>query len=152
MANARVPNEEIFYRDPNISRVEPSKVRYQPVWKTKLPRWCTECLTRTQRRRMQRERQDDLYREENSSKSENRQQSDHKGKGLSVDLNMIFMLPMEFLAPSCDDEGVDLPDQIPQLVLDLMMAILRSRLIMKVNISSLCSLKAGLMDSQYLKY
>jgi hypothetical protein len=101
---------------------------------------------------MQRERQDDLYREENSSKSENRQQSDHKGKGLSVDLNMIFMLPMEFLAPSCDDEGVDLPDQIPQLVLDLMMAILRSRLIMKVNISSLCSLKAGLMDSQYLKY
>jgi len=37
MANARVPDEEIFYRDPNIRRVESSKVRYQPVWKTKLP-------------------------------------------------------------------------------------------------------------------
>ena len=40
MANARVPDEEIFYRDPNIHRVESSEVRYQLVWKTKLPRWC----------------------------------------------------------------------------------------------------------------
>jgi len=47
MANARVPDEEIFYRDPNIHRVESTKVRYQPVWKTKLPRWCPEGLTRT---------------------------------------------------------------------------------------------------------
>ena len=72
MANARVPNEEIFYRDPNIRRVESSKVCYQPIWKTKLPRWCPKGLTKTQRRRMQRERQEDLYMEENSSKPENR--------------------------------------------------------------------------------
>jgi len=39
MANARVPDEEIFYREPNICRVESSEVYYQPVWKTKLPRW-----------------------------------------------------------------------------------------------------------------
>jgi len=71
MANARVPDEEIFYRDPNIRHVESSKVRYQSVWKTKLPRWCPEGLIKTKRRRMQRERQEDLYREENSSKSEN---------------------------------------------------------------------------------
>ena len=72
MANARVPNEEIFYRDPNICHIESTEVRYQSAWKTKLPRWCPEGLTRTQRRRMQQERHEDLYREENYSKSENR--------------------------------------------------------------------------------
>jgi hypothetical protein len=67
MTNVRVPDEEIFYRDPNIRRVESIETYYQPVWKTKLSQWCLECLTKTQKRRMQRERQEDLYREENSS-------------------------------------------------------------------------------------
>jgi hypothetical protein len=31
MANARVPDEEIFYRDPNIRRVESTGTCYQPV-------------------------------------------------------------------------------------------------------------------------
>jgi hypothetical protein len=43
---------------------------------------------------------------ENSSKSGNRQQSDYKGKGPSADVNMVFMLPMEFLAPSNNDEEI----------------------------------------------
>jgi len=72
---------------------------------------------------MQRERQEDLNREENSSKSENRQQSDHKGEGPSTDVNMVFMLPMEFLAPFSDDEEINLPDQIAQLALDPMTTI-----------------------------
>jgi hypothetical protein len=67
MANARVPNKEIFYRDPNIRRVESTGTCYQLVSKTKFPRWCPEGLTKTQKRRMQRERQEDLCREENSS-------------------------------------------------------------------------------------
>jgi hypothetical protein len=67
MANAIVPDEEIFHRDPNIRRVESTGTCYQSVWKTKLPQWCPEGLTRTHKRRMQRERQEDLYREENSS-------------------------------------------------------------------------------------
>jgi hypothetical protein len=67
MANVRVPNEEIFYRDPNIRRVESTEIRCQPVLKTKLPQWCPEGLTKTQKRRIQRERQEDLYREESSS-------------------------------------------------------------------------------------
>ena len=33
------------------------------------------------------------------------------------------MLPIEFLAPSSDDEEVDFPDQIAQMALDLMTAI-----------------------------
>jgi hypothetical protein len=67
MANARVPDEEIFYRDPNICRVESTEICYEPVSKTKLPRWCPEGLTKTQKRRMQRERQEDLYQVESSS-------------------------------------------------------------------------------------
>jgi hypothetical protein len=47
MTNARVLNEEIFYRDPNIRRVESTETRYQLVWKTKLPWWCLEGLTKT---------------------------------------------------------------------------------------------------------
>ena len=60
---------------------------------------------------------------ENSSKSEGQQQLDPKGKGPSADVNMVFMLPMEFLAPSSDDEEVDFSDQIAQLALDPMTAI-----------------------------
>ena len=84
MANARVPDEEIFYRDPNIRRVESIETCYQPVWKTKFPRWCPGGLTKTQRRRMQREHQEDLYREENSSNERSGHQQwqvKHKNKG-----------------------------------------------------------------------
>jgi len=123
MADARVLDEFIFFRDANTHRVESKEVRYQPVWRTKLPQWCPERLTRTQKRRMQRERQEDLYREQNSSKSEDRQQLNHKGKGPSTDVNMVFMLPIEFLAPFSDDEEISLPDQIAQLALDPMTAI-----------------------------
>jgi hypothetical protein len=38
MANARVPDKEIFYRDPNIRRVESTEICYQLVSRTKLPR------------------------------------------------------------------------------------------------------------------
>ena len=36
---------------------------------------------------------------------------------------MIFMLPMEFLAPSSNDEEINLSDHMAQLVLDPMMAV-----------------------------
>jgi hypothetical protein len=47
----------------------------------------------------------------------------HKDKGTSVDVNMVFMLPMEFLALSDDEEEVVLSDQVAQLALDPMMAV-----------------------------
>ena len=123
MANARVPDEFIFCKDANIHRMESREVHYQLVWKTKLPRWCSEGLTRMQMRRMQQECQEDLNREENSSNSEGWQQLDCKGKGPSADVNMVFMLPMEFLAPFSDDEEISFPDQIAQLALDPMTAV-----------------------------
>jgi hypothetical protein len=67
-------------------------------------------LTKTQKRRIQRERQEDLYREENSSneRSGNQQwQIKHKNKGPSADVNMVFMLLMEFLAlPDNEEEAI----------------------------------------------
>jgi hypothetical protein len=72
---------------------------------------------------MQQERQEDLYREENSSKPENWQQTDYKGNGPSADINMVFMLSMEFLTPSSDEEEVFFSDQMAQLGLDPMMAV-----------------------------
>jgi len=115
MANARVLDEKVFYRDPNIRRVESTETRYQLVFKTKLSQWCPEGLTKTQKRRMQCEHQEDLYREESSSNErlEDRQsQSKHKGNCPSTDINMVFMLPIEFLAPSNYEEEVVLSNQV----------------------------------------
>jgi hypothetical protein len=64
-----------------------------------------------------------LSKEENSAKSRNQQQSDSKRKGPSADVNMVFMLPMEFLVPFGDDEEVDFSDQTAQLALDPMTAV-----------------------------
>jgi len=36
---------------------------------------------------------------------------------------MVFILPMEFLAPFSDDEEINLPNQIAQLALDPMTAM-----------------------------
>jgi len=123
MADARVPDEFRFCTDANTYRVESRENHRQSVRQPQLPLWCPERLTRTQKRRLQRERQEELSKGENSAKSGDRQQSDPKGKGPSTDVNMVFMLPMEFLAPFSDDEGVDFTDQIAQLDLDPMTAI-----------------------------
>jgi len=80
-------------------------------------------LTRTQKRRLQHERREELNKGENSGQSGEQQQPDPKGKGPSADVNMVFMLPMEFLAPSSDDEELDFSNQIAQLALDPMTAI-----------------------------
>jgi len=64
---------------------------------------------------LQCERREELSKGENSGQSGDQQQSDPKGKGPPADVNMVFMLPMEFLEPSSDDE-LDFSDQIAQLV------------------------------------
>jgi len=97
--------------------------RRPSVKQQQLPPWCPEGLTRTQKRRLQCERREELSKGENSSQPGDQQQSDPKGKGPSADVNMVFMLPMEFLTPSSDDEGVEFSDQIAQLALDPMTAV-----------------------------
>ena len=109
MADAWVPDEFIFCRDANTYRVE-SRENHRPS--VRQPQWCLEGLTRTQKRRLQHERREDLTKGENSGKSKNQQKPDPKGKGPSANVNMVFVLPMEFLAPSSDDEEMDFSDQI----------------------------------------
>jgi len=122
MANARVPDEFILCRDANTYRMESKKNRRPVVRQQQLPPWCPEGLTRTQKRRLQRERREELSKVENSGQSGDQQRSDPKGEGPSADVNMVFMLPMEFLAPSSNDE-VEFSDQIAELALDPMTAI-----------------------------
>ena len=122
MANARVPEEFIFCRDANTYRMESREYHRPSVRQQQLPPWCPEGLTRTQKRRLQRERREELSKGESSGQSGDHQQADPKRKGPSADVNMVFMLPMEFLAPSSDDE-LEFSDQIAQLALDPMTAI-----------------------------
>ena len=112
MANARVPDEFIFCRDANTYRVESRESRRPSARQPQLPPWCPEGLTRTQNRRLQHKRREKLSKGENSGQSGDQQQPDPKGKGPSADVNMVFMLPIEFLAPSSDDEELDFSDQI----------------------------------------
>jgi len=120
MADAQVPDEFIFCRDANTYRMESRGHRRPSARQSPLPPWCPKGLTKTQKRRLQRERREELSKGENSGQSEDRQQPDPKGKGPSADVNMVFMLPMEFLAPSSDDEELEFFDQIAQLALDPM--------------------------------
>jgi len=90
MANARIPDEFIFYRDANTYRMESRESRHPSVRQQQLPPWCPEGLTRTQKRRLQRERREELSKGENSGQSGD-QQSDPKGKRPSADVNMVFM-------------------------------------------------------------
>jgi len=116
MADARVLDEFIFCRDANTYRVESRENRRQSVRQPQLPPWCPEGLTRTQKRRLQRERREELSREDNSAKTGDWQQLDSKGKGPSADVNMVFMLLIEFLAPFSDNEETDLVIQCQLLI------------------------------------
>jgi len=73
MANARVPDEFIFCRDANTYRVESRENRRPSVRQQQLPPWCPEGLTRTQKRRLQHERREELNKGENSGQSGDQQ-------------------------------------------------------------------------------
>ena len=66
MANARVPDEFIFCRDANTHRMESREHRHPSARQSPLPSWCPEGLTKTQKRRLQRERREELSKGENS--------------------------------------------------------------------------------------
>ena len=69
IANARVPDEFVFCRDANTHRMESRENRRPATRQKLLPPWCLEGLTKTQKRRLQRERQEELSKGENSGQS-----------------------------------------------------------------------------------
>ena len=73
MANARVPDEFIFCRDANTYRMESREHRRPSARQSPLSPWCPEGLTKTQKRRLQRERREELSKGENSSQSMDQQ-------------------------------------------------------------------------------
>ena len=73
MANARVPDEFIFCRDANTHRMESREHRRPSARQSPLPPWCLEGLTKTQKRRRQRERREELSKGENSGQSGDQQ-------------------------------------------------------------------------------
>jgi len=66
MSNARVTDEFIFCRHANTYRMESREYRRPSVRQSPLPPWCLEGLSKTQKRRLQRERREELSRGENS--------------------------------------------------------------------------------------
>src|ERR671930_1959536 len=73
---------------------------------------------------MQREREEDLYKEEKSPGAKSHVwQPKCRDEGPSADINMVFMWRMEFLAPADEEEETVLSEQVAQLTLDPMMAV-----------------------------
>jgi len=63
------PDEFIFCRDANTHRMESREHRRPSAKQSPLPRWCLEGLTKTQKRRLQCERREELSKGENSGQS-----------------------------------------------------------------------------------
>ena len=94
------------------------------------PQWCLAGLTRSQKRRVQRLRQIELLEEEKKEavkkkgvKSEvwrvKPRSDDRQVPGSSAaPVNMVYMLPSEFMAPSSDDERQSLEEAVAQLNLE----------------------------------
>jgi len=74
MANVGVPDDFIFCRDANTHRIESRGYRRPSATQSPLPPWCPEGLTKTQKRRLQRERREELSKGENSGQSGDQQQ------------------------------------------------------------------------------
>ena len=73
MADARVPDVFIFCRDANTYRMESREHRRPSARQSPLPPWCPEGLNKTQKRRLQRERREELSKDENSGQSGDQQ-------------------------------------------------------------------------------
>jgi len=128
MADDRVSDEDPLGREPDWEHAKPSA---KPV----NPRWCPNGLSRSQKRRIQRLRQLEhqegeqrhvperrnvksrIWRPKKNDQEANSQES-------AAEINMVFILPMEFMAPSDRDKVTNTEEeQIAQLVLEPMTAM-----------------------------
>jgi hypothetical protein len=126
-ANNRVPNEEPLCHEPERRRApEQSGVRH--------PWWCLDRLTKSQKRRVQRLCQWEQQQQEERRTPEKKKvksqvwrakpRADDAGTSESAaDINMVFILPIEFMAPASDGEMLDTEGGMAQLALDPMPAI-----------------------------
>ncbi|RLN23454.1 retrotransposon protein, putative, unclassified [Panicum miliaceum] len=127
MADDRISHEDPLGREPDWEHARSSA---KPV----NPRWCPDGLSRSQKRRIQRLRQWEHQEEEQRQVPERRnvksrvwrpkkngQETNNQGSAAEID--MVFILPMEFMAPNDRDEVTKTEEeQMAQLVLEPMMA------------------------------
>ena len=114
LANDHVSDEEFFGREPERSRRE-----QRPPQPTQ-PQWCPKGLTKTKKRKLQRVRKAELEKEEQGRDRVWRPKNQNQN---SADINMVFMLPKEFMVPSDQETEGDEEEGAAQLNLDPMAAI-----------------------------
>ena len=117
-ATAQVSDEYPHSRDPERELVHDNVDR---------PRWCPRGLTRSQKRRVQRLRQIETVEEEERKEVPRRRvrsevwrvkpkaDEGQQSGSSAAPINMVFMLPSEFMAPDDDDEEQDLEEAMAQL-------------------------------------
>ena len=121
MADDRVQDDQPMLRDPG---------RQPFTHRTSQPQWCPVGLTRSQKRRVQRLRQLEIIEEEQGQtlnkqgvksqfwhvkpKAYNEQDSDSS----AAPVNMVFMMPREFMAPVNSDNESELEEAMAQLNLE----------------------------------
>jgi len=99
------------------------------------PKWCPAGLTKSQKRRVQRLCQSEILEEEQKQDLNKRgvrsqvwrvkpRSDDKKDPGSSAaPVNMVFIMPREFMAPIDSDEGPELEEAMAQLALELVLAM-----------------------------
>ena len=109
MAHDRVQDDQLMRRDPE----------HEPA-RTDQSQWCPEGLTRSQKRRVQRLCQLEIVEEEQEQilrKKEIRSQvwrakpradSDQDSGSSAAPINMVFIMPKEFMAPDDEDHEPEL--------------------------------------------
>src|SRR5688572_17221786 len=127
MADARVTDENSLGREPEWERAGKEG---RPI----NPRWCPDGLTKSQKRRIQRLRQWEQQEEESAmDKKEGRPRvwrpkrndkgnNESAGDESAAEINMVFILPMEFMTPADQQDVSAIEEQTARLVLEPMTA------------------------------
>ena len=113
MCNDRIPDDQLLRRDPKREPVHDHVDR---------PQWCPAGLTKSQNRRVQRPRQTELLEKEREEALRMKgvktqvwrvkpSADDRQDPGsLTAPVNMVFMLPREFMAPTDDEEESEIEE------------------------------------------
>ena len=119
MADDRVQDNQPMRRDPER---EPDR--------TDQSQWCPGGLTRSQKRHVQRLRQLEIIEEEQEQilrkkgimsqvwRAKPRADSDQDSGSSTVPINMVFIMPKEFMAPGDEDHEPELEEAMAQLNLE----------------------------------
>ena len=117
MADDRMQDDQPMHRDPE-------KEPY--THHASQPQWCPGGLTRSQKRRVQRLHQLEIIEEEQEQtlsrkgvrsqvwRAKPKANDDHHSGSSAAPINMVFIMPKEFMAPDDEDQGPELEKVMAQ--------------------------------------